>query len=475
MEETRELAKRCHDLGYNELPEGVIDRVKYLALDYLGVAARGSLSDSSAPVLNFVSNRGMVGEGAVVIGADLKADPTYAALANGACAHSIERDKVVNEASLHPGVVIISSAVASSHIAGSGGRALIEGIVAGYEVMVRLGFSLDPAAHYAQGFHPTGTCGTMGSAITAAKILGLDQEAMTNALGIAGSQAAASMEFLSDGSFTKRLHAGWAAHSGVIAALLASEGFSGPGTIIEGRHGFLRSYSPNSDPSSLFEGWGDPFKVMKTSIKPHACCRYKQGPIDGILEIMHENRLKPSDIDEVKLGILKAGIPIVAQPEESKYVPKSIVDAQFSMPFGAAVAILCGRATLEEYTQKNIMSPEIKQMMAKIYCVEDPELERDYPEKWPASVNISTKEGRQYHARVEFPKGDPENPLTWDELIQKFKGLISPVFSDERGAEIIRYVRGIELAKDLRDLSILLSKSQKSCTAHKKGGAHAAA
>ena len=459
MEETKGLTKKCHELSYNALPEEVIDRVKYLTLDYLGVAARGSLSESSAPILNFISNRGMVGEGAVVIGTDLKADPTYAALANGTFAHSIELDDVVNEASLHPAVVIMSSALASSHIAGSSIRAFIEGIVVGYEAMIRLGFALDPKAHYAQGFHPTGTCGTMGSALTAAKILGLDQETMTNALGIAGSQAAASMEFLSDGSFTKRLHAGWAAHSGVIAALLAREGFTGPGTIIEGRYGFLRSHSPNSDPSSLFENWGDPFKVMKTSIKPHACCRYKQGPIDGILEIMHQNSLKHSDIEEVKLGILKAGFPIVVQPEESKYNPKSIVDAQFSMPFGAAVAILHGRASLEEYTQKNIMSSEIKQMMKKIHCVEDPELEIDYPKKWPASVTLSTKSGQQYHTKIEFPKGDPENPLTWDELIHKFKSLITPVFSDKRGTEIISYVRGIELAKDLKDLSSLLSKS----------------
>ena len=459
MEETKELTKRCHALNYNDLSEEVIDRVKYLTLDYLGVAARGSLSESSAPILNFVSNRGMVREGAVVIGTDLKADPTYAALANGTFAHSIELDDVVNEASLHPAVVIMSSALASAHIAGRGGRSLIEGIVVGYEAMVRLGFALDPTAHYAQGFHPTGTCGTMGSALTAAKILGLDQEAMTNALGIAGSQAAASMEFLSDGSFTKRLHAGWAAHSGVIAALLAREGFTGPGTIIEGRYGFLRSHSPSSDPSSLFKNWGDPFKVMKTSIKPHACCRYKQGSIDGILEIMHQNSLNPSDIKEVKLGILKAGFPIIAQPEESKYNPKSIVDAQFSMPFGAAVAILHGRATLEEYTEKNMMSSEIKQMMERIHCVEDPELERDYPKKWPASVSLSTKGCQQYHAKIEFPKGDPENPLTWDELIHKFKNLISPIFTDERGVEIISYVRGIELAKNLKDLSRLLSKS----------------
>jgi 2-methylcitrate dehydratase PrpD len=459
MAETKELTKRCHDLRYNDLPEEVIDRVKYLLLDYLGVAARGSLSESSAPVMSFISGRTPLEDGSVVIGTDLKADPTYAALANGTFAHSIELDDVVNEASLHPAVAIMSSALAAAHIGQSGARVLIEGIVVGYETMIRLGFSLDPRAHYARGFHPTGTCGTMGSAVTAAKILGLDRKAMTHALGIAGSQAAASMEFLSDGSFTKRFHAGWAAHSGVVAALLARDGFTGPETIVEGKYGFLKSHSPNSDPLSLFDKWGDPYKVMKVSIKPHACCRYKQGPIDGILEIMQQNDLKPSDIETVQLGILKAGFPIVVQPEASKANPKSIVDAQFSMPFGAAVAILHGRATLKDYTQESIKSPQIKEMMEKVRCVEDPELEKDYPEKWPATVSLKTKGGQQYHAKIEFPKGDPENPLSWDELIEKFKSLISPVFSNEKGSEIIAYVRGLDSLKELKDLTRLLSKT----------------
>ena len=155
MEETKELTGKCHNLHYNALSEDVIDRVKYLTLDYLGVAARGSVSDSSQPVQGFIANFGEAPDGAVVIGTKMKAVAPYAAIANGAAAHSLELDDVSNEASLHPAVSTMSAALAAGHIAGCSGREFIEAIVAGYEVVVRLGISLDPAAHYAQGFHPT--------------------------------------------------------------------------------------------------------------------------------------------------------------------------------------------------------------------------------------------------------------------------------------------------------------------------------
>jgi 2-methylcitrate dehydratase PrpD len=323
-----------------------------------------------------------------------------------------------------------------------------------------LGIALDPAAHYARGFHPTGTCGTMGAAVTAAKILGLNQSAMTNALGIAGSMAAGSMEFLSDGSFTKRLHPGWAAHSGMMAALLAGNDFTGPGTIVEGKFGFLHSYSSAPKADKILTTWGRPYEIMRTSIKPHSCCRYKQGPIDGILQILQENKLNTAEIDKVTLGILKAGFALVAEPEELKRNPMSIVDAQFSMPFGAAVAMLYGKATLDEYTLENVKSSRAKELMDRIFCVEDPELEKEYPRKWPASVIIETIDGKQYSTRIDYPKGDPENPLSWDELIDKFKSLISQVFFSEKQNEIITRVKSLEKENDLIDFSKVLSKEQ---------------
>ena len=456
MKETSELVQRCQAIEFQNLPPEVVDRAKYLLLDYLGVAGRGALSDSAVAARKMVANLESVSKGAAVIGTKQSASPPYAALLNGIAAHSIELDDVVNEASLHPGVTVMSAALAAGHMANCSGKELIAGIVAGYEVVIRLGIGLDPSAHYARGFHPTATCGTLGSAITAAKILGLSAVEMKNALGIAGSQAAGLMEFLSDGAFTKRFHAGWAAHSGLLAALLAREGFTGPGTVIEGKFGFLKSYSDRPDPDRVLAAWGNPYQVMKTSIKPHACCRYKQGPIDGILTIMREHGLTAADIESVELAVLKTGFALVVEPEAQKQKPQSIVDAQFSMPFGAAVAILFGKASLDEYSQENLSSLEVRKMMRRVRCVADADLEKEFPRKWPARVTITTGRGQDFSIKIDYPKGDPENPLTWEELIAKFRELVQPVYSNDCTSKIIETIKTLEHADNLKSLSELL-------------------
>jgi 2-methylcitrate dehydratase PrpD len=455
MEETKKLVQLCHQLDYTDVPAEVINRVKYLLIDYIGVAARGALSESSHPVHKMIRWQGDFPNGTPIIGTKLRTSTSYAALGNGIAAHSLELDDVVNAASLHPGVSIMSAALPAGSQAGVNGKDFIAAVVAGYEVTVKLGIALDPAAHYARGFHPTATCGTLGAAITAAKLFNVDLPTLSNAIGIAGSQAAGSMEFLSDGAFTKRFHAGWSAHSGIIAAQLAKDGFTGPHTILEGKFGFLHAYSTNSNPEKILADWGHPYEVMRTSIKPHACCRYKQGPIDCVLKILQDNNLTPRDIDKVVLSVLKAGFALVVDPWERKLKPESIVDAQFSMAFGAAIAILYGKASLEEYHMDNIKSPVVKKMMQRIECVEDSEIEIDYPQKWPAKADIFTKDGRKLSARVEYPKGDPENPLTWEEIIEKFKRLTEPVYNGERMDDIVACVRNFEQEPNLHRLLAL--------------------
>lgn len=456
MEIARQIAKKCAQIGYTDLSDEVIDRVKYLLLDHLGVAIRGAQSESSAAVRRFLKRMGGHGRGVPVIGTEIEAEASFAALANGAAAHAPEMDDVVNAASLHPSVCVVPAALSAAHLASSTGKDLVIAIVAGYEVMVKLGIALDPAAHYARGFHPTGTCGVFGAAVASARLLGMDEAATTHALGIAGSQASGLLEFLSDGSFTKRFHAGWSAHSGLIAALLAREGFTGPASVIEGKFGFLKAYSPASDSGKVLGGWADPYEVMRASIKPHACCRYKQGPIDCILSIMRENRIDPGSVEKVTVGILKAGFALVAEPREAKLSPRTIVDAQFSMPFGAAVAIVRGSAFLDEYCMENISSPEIRAMMKRVHCVLDPSIETGFPLKWPAAVEIETKDGGRYRSRLSYPKGDPENPLSWEELIDKFLRLTGPVFSGAKCRRIIDAVRGLERVSDVTELLELL-------------------
>jgi 2-methylcitrate dehydratase PrpD len=453
---TQELATYCHRLKFRQLPEEAIDRVKYFFLDFIGVACRGSQEVSSQSMYRFIKEIDHRRQGGVIIGTKERAFHLFSALANGTSAHAIEMDDVNNEASLHPGVVVFPAALATSEIVGGAGRKFIEAVVLGYEVMIRLGRALGAQNSYKRGFHPTGTCGSFGSSVVVSKIMGLKQEGMTSAMGIAGSQAAGSMEYLAQGAWTKRFHPGWAALSGMVAARLAQKGFRGPSSIIEGRDGFLHSYSDGADASKVLEGIGTQYEILRTSIKPHACCRYMQPPIDAILKIVKENDLSPEKVEKVKVGILRAGAHLIAEPLEEKYTPQSIVDAQFSMPFGAAVAILYRKAGLGEFHLSKIRSEEVKRMMRRIECVTDPELEKTFPKQWCATAEIFTKDGKRYFTRVEYCKGDPENPLSWNELIEKFHDLSHGLMSKNKRLKIIDDVRNLEMIRDFQKWSSLL-------------------
>ncbi|MGD9079110.1 MAG: MmgE/PrpD family protein, partial [Desulfobacterales bacterium] len=374
--------------------------------------------------------------------------------------HSIEMDDVDNESSLHPGVVVFSSTLATGEMAGASGKRFILAAVLGYEVMVRLGTALGPENSYKRGFHPTGTCGTFGSSVACSKILGLQEDEISNAMGISGSQAAGSMEYLAQGAWTKPFHAGWAAHSGMAAALLSRKGFKGPSSILEGRDGFLHAYSNRADPSRVLEGIGSGFQILRTSVKVHACCRYMHSPIDAVLKIIKENNLRPEQVRKIKVGVLRAGAHLIAEPIESKYSPQSIVDAQFSMPFGAAAALLYGRAGLKEFQPATIRSKPIRETMRKVECIIDPELERTFPKQWRATAEILTDDDKRYSTTVEYPKGDPENPLSWEEMIERFHELTGRILKKDQRIKIVEAVKTLDGVKDMRKWSSRLLRKE---------------
>ena len=455
---TQELASYCSRMKFNDLSDEVIDCAKYRFLDFISVACRGSKEDPSQTIYRFVKEMDK-GEG-VIVGTKEKAPYLYSALANGTSSHAIEMDDVDNEASLHPGVVVFPSALATGEMVGASGKSFILAVVLGYEVMVRLGRALGPENSYKRGFHPTGTCGTFGSSVASSKILGLQEEEILNALGISGSQAAGSMEYLAQGAWTKPFHAGWAAHSGMVAALLSGKGFKGPSSILEGRDGFLHAYSNGADPSKVLEGIGSSFQILRTSVKSHACCRYMHPPIDAVLKIVNENNLRPEQVKKIKVGVLRAGAHLIAEPIESKYTPQSIVDAQFSMPFGAAVALLYGKAGLKEFQLSTIQSRPVREMMRKVECIVDPELDRTFPKQWRATAEILTEDEKRYSTTVEYPKGDPENPLSWEEMKERFHDLTGQIMKKERRLKIVEEVERLDGIKDIRKWSSLLLRKK---------------
>jgi 2-methylcitrate dehydratase PrpD len=451
MEITQELAGYCSRIKFNDLSDEVIDCVKYRFLDWISVACRGSLEDPSQTVYRFI--REMEKGQGVIVGTQEKAPYLYSALANGTSSHSLEMDDVNNESSLHPGVVVFPAALATGEMAGASGKRFILAAVLGYEVMIRLGTALGPENSYKRGFHPTGTCGTFGSSVASSKILGLQEEEILNAMGISGSQAAGSMEYLAQGAWTKPFHAGWAAHSGMAAALLSRKGFKGPRSIIEGRDGFLHAYSNAADPSRVLEGIGSGFQILQTSVKIHACCRYMHSPIDAVLKIVKENNLRPEQVKKMRIGVLKAGAHLIAEPIENKYNPQSIVDAQFSMPFGAAAALLYGRAGLKEFQPSTIQSRPVRETMKKVACFVDPELDRTFPKQWRAFAEILTEDEKRYSTTVEYPKGDPENPLSWEEMVERFHDLTGQILKRDQRFKIVEAVKQLDGVKDMREWS----------------------
>jgi 2-methylcitrate dehydratase PrpD len=436
-EHTRELVQFLHGIEVERLPAEVLDRARYFLVDYLAVAIRGSREESARCVQRMIERTGAAGR-ATVIGTSIRTLPALAALANGTASHGIEQDDTHSGGSIHLGATMYSAALAlAESLPHTTQGRFLPAVVAGYEAAARIAMAVQPKEHYALGFHPTQTCGVFGAAITAGKLLGLTAGQMLAAVGIAGSMAGGSMEFLAEGAWTKRIHPGLAAQNGIQAAMLAAEGFTGPLHILEGRDGFLHGYSRDPAPERLTSGLGESFEILRTAVKPHACCRYMQGPIDAILEIMHEPAVEPEQITNIEVAILEAGWGIVCEPRQKKYHPESVVDAQFSMPFGAAVAVLSGAAGLDQFTLEQVRSPQVERMMGKVTLVQDARLETTFPREWPARVVIALEDGRRYEKFVRYPKGDPENPLTWGEMAAKFRALAGRVLSADRCGEIL--------------------------------------
>ena len=449
---TRTLVHFCHALIPEDLSGEIVERVKYLLLDYLGVAIAGSLTESSQPIYRMLAHSPSPGP-CTVFGTASQTSAEFAALANGTAAHSVELDDTHQAGSIHLGVVMFSTAIALSETQPDIDRGqFVAAVVAGYEVAARLAMALQPKSHYELGFHPTSTCGVFGAAVTAAKLLHLTEEQMLSAVGIAGSMAAGSLEFLAQGAWTKRLHPGLAAQNGILAAKLAGEGFRGPATIIEGRDGFLSAYSRDAKPELVTQNLGKDFELMRTSVKPHACCRYMQAPIDGLIELAVECDIQPEQIQRVEIAVLEAGWPLVCEPLERKYAPSNIVDAQFSMPYGAAVALIDRAAGLDQFAGERFHSPQMKSLMGKVVLEKDPRIEKNFPAEWPAAVKVHLANGTSFEKYVRFPKGDPENPLTWQELSAKFHSLAARVISKSDCEQLVQSVKDMNSPAELRSI-----------------------
>jgi 2-methylcitrate dehydratase PrpD len=451
MELTAELSRFVAGLRVEDLPPAVVEQTKLCILDLLGVALRGRVdADSSAPITAAIDELAPVSGPCTVLGADRGYPPQYAAFLHSTYGHSLDFDDTHAGSSLHPGAPTIPAALAAGEVAGTSGAAFLAAVVAGYEVTCRLAEALPPRVHYDRGFHPTATAGNFGAAAAATLADGGDAAAVANVWGLVLSMAAGTMQFMDNGSWNKRLQVGWAAHNGVVAAVLHRQGVVGATYPLEGRHGFLRSYSPDPVPEQALVGLGERWKVTETAIKPYPCCRYIHSALDGLIALATDEDLRPEHIETIEVGMCAKGVELVGRPAERKQDPHSVVDGQFSMFWAGAVAATRRRLTWSEYDL--LRDPTVLDLARRTTVTIDPEADANYPRNWSARVRVRTPQ-RMLERFVLRPTGEPEAPLSAAQVEAKFHGLAETVLDKAQRDAIVATVRNVERLDSVRHLA----------------------
>lgn len=400
--------------------------MRALLFDYLAVTL-GGVQRESARSARAAYSPLMVSDGpASVIGVGHRLGTEDAALVNGITAHGLELDDTFEEASLHPGVVVFSALLAVAEEQGAKLGDVLDAATVGYDIMCHVGVVLGAAESYGRGFHPTGVTGAIGASAAVSRLRGLDEDQTRNAIGVAADLAAGSLEFLSDGAWTKRLNAGHAAAVGVRAARLAGAGFIAPEAALEGRDGFLVNYGRGFTPDRILPIEAGDYAWL-TSIKLYPCCRYMHGNLDLLLDVAAQRPgLTSSDIKDVEIAVIEAGARLISLPAEAKLRVESAVDAQFNMPFGAALALTTGTASVDQFDHAAELAADLLPLMRKVHCVTSPAVERAFPAAWTAEARVTLADGTVLTSRTNAFRGSPGARPTRDDLLTKATGLIGP-------------------------------------------------
>jgi 2-methylcitrate dehydratase PrpD len=426
--------------------------MKICILDTLGCGLFGSTLPWSQIVADFTREFAGRPE-ATVWGRNFKVSASEAALANGTAVHSFELDDLHKTSIVHPGGIALTPALAvAEHKGGCDGKEFLTAVVAGYEVGIRVGISVG-TSHLQMGFHNTGTIGTFGAGAAAGRILQLDAEKMTQALGIAGTQAAGLMA-AQYSAMVKRMHAGRAAQSGVYGGLLAERGFTGIPNILEAEYGgFCKTMAKASDMSKLTAGLGESFETARVGFKPYAAGGSTHTAHEAVKSIMIKNRLSAEMIDRITIR----ATTVTYHHTSWEYKPEGITAAQMNMHYVVAVTALEGNIFIEQFTDQKVGDPRIIAFSRKVEVIADPELDKLGPDLRHAVIaEVKTKDGRILQERVDTAKGSAKNPMSTEEVVRKYEILAAKVLPSERIAELKETVFRLERLGNIRELARLL-------------------
>ncbi len=437
------LAEFLVNRKYEDLPEETKDQVKRYVLDVIGC----TVGSSRRPQIKALAEV-LKGEGGnpycSVFAHGFRTSPMNAAFLNGTMGHALDFDDDHREGTMHPSVAVFPAVFALGEKRGVSGKEFMRAFILGLEVMIRLGESLLGQSYY-QGFHPTGTCGVFGAAAACATVMGLDVLRTKYALGIAGSFSAGTQECTGEGAWQKPLQAGHPAMGGVLAASLAEKDFIGAGTVFDGPYGLIRalSYKDQYDYGRITETLGKKWEMTETSIKVHACCRFS-GPVADCALDLYKQGVRAKDVKKITAKVGEFTVKMLCQPIERKLRPQTHVDAQFSLPYAIAVALCKNRTGIQEFSVEAIGDPEVLALAEKVSWELDPEAEKWYPKAYPATVIAELNDGRVFQAHVDYPKGDPENPASDEEIRAKFHSLTEPYLDKGKREKIIETVSRLE-------------------------------
>jgi len=446
MSATGDLASYVSDLTYESLPESTVAAAKRVTLDLLGVVIPAVNYGPGQVLTEYVRSIGG-NPTATVVGTDLVTSTANAAMVNGTMAADMEQDDVHPESNLHASSVFVPALLAVAEDNDVSGQEWITALVASYDVGCRLSIAMDNGRQYARGFHPTAVSGIFGATAGASRLLKLDAAGVNSAIGLAGCQAAGMLTWeMEQEHYTKSFQSGVPARNAVVAAELAARGYVGAEDTLDGRYNVFDAFSTHRNFERLVEGLGERYEIEYTGYKFYSVCRFIHSALDVVLELAEEHGFAADDVEGITVWLPETMAPIV----DNNFL------TTHNLQFAVAVGLHDRVIERAQTTSDRRADPVVNELASRIELLPDADLEKLYPQHWPARVHLRLKDGRDFEVEREDPRGTAGRPVTDQDIENKFMQMVTQVISEEQAREIVKTVDNLETLTSIRDLTALL-------------------
>ncbi len=447
------LAQFSENLRFEDIPPEVVDKTKQHLLDLVGVCIGSTRIDFGKSALKLIAGWGGTRE-ATLIGRRTKVPAHHAALCNGILGHGQDYDDTHTESVVHPSAALAPVALAVAERTGCSGREMLTALIGGLEATIRIAMPALNKIHL-RGFHTTSVAATFGAALITARLEKIGLQRAIQAVGIGGSFASGLLECVPAGSGAKRLHAGWGALCGIVAAQLAEGDYTGPNTVFEGKLGVYNSFlrGETLDLDVIFKGLGREWEILQIRPKLYPCCHYLQAFLDCAAALRREKNIRADDIAALSCRIAQGAVNMVCEPWEKKLKPVTGYDARFSLPFAVALMLIRGKAGVAEFSAKVAADPKIRQLMAKVQYAVEPKYE---VKDMPGWVEVTMKDGSRHVWEVPEVRGNAKHPIALAELLDKFNAGTASLGA-AASSRIADEILTLDTHADIRGLMALLN------------------